>query len=98
MAWLMGVVIDLLERKGHPQAEKFSVSGAEVLGMILGGAEMCGGYYLAESIMYGNWVAAVASIPWNIGQVVVGMVVAFVVAAALWKTPVKRWFLSHNER
>lgn len=93
MAYLMGVVIDLLEKHGHPLAEKFSVSSAEVLGMVLGSAEMCAGYFLVERVLYGNWAAAAVGIPWNIGQAVVGMIVAFVVAAALWKTPVKKFFL-----
>lgn len=97
MAWLMGAVIDLLEKKGHPQAAKFSVSGAEIFGMILGGAEMCTGYFLAERVIYGNWAAAAVGIPWNIGQMVVGIIVAFVVAAALWKTPMKRMFLMRSE-
>ncbi len=29
-----------------------------------------GGYYIAEGIIYGNWIAAVASIPWNVAQAV----------------------------
>ena len=54
---------------------------------------MCAGYFLVERVLYGNWAAAAVGIPWNIGQAAVGMIVAFVVAAALWKTPVKKFFL-----
>ena len=62
----------------------------EVIGMILAGAFMVAGYYVAEGVMYGNWVAAAIGIPWNIGQFTVGMVIAEILSAALQKTPAGR--------
>ena len=47
---------------------------------------------MAEGIMYGNWVAPALGVPWNIGQFVVGMILATVIAAALSKTPAARYF------
>lgn len=41
------------------------------------------GYYIAEGIIYGNWVVPVASIPGNIIQVVVGGIIAIPVALPL---------------
>ena len=64
----------------------------EVIGMILAGAFMVAGYYVAEGVMYGNWVAAAIGIPWNIGQFTVGMVIAEILSAALQKTPAGRYF------
>ena len=37
------------------------------------------GYYIAEGIIYGNWVAPVASIPGNLVQIGVAAVVVAVV-------------------
>ena len=65
---------------------------AELLGMIAAGIFMVAGYYVAEGIMYGNWVAPALGVPWNIGQFVVGMILATVIAAALSKTPAARYF------
>lgn len=36
------------------------------------------GYYIAEGIIYGNWIAPVASIPGNVVQIVVAMVITIV--------------------
>ncbi|WP_342542573.1 ECF transporter S component [Paenisporosarcina sp. FSL H8-0542] len=44
-------------------------------------------YYLCEGVLYGNWIAPVASIPGNIVQNVVGIIVAIPVASALKKVP-----------
>ncbi len=49
-----------------------------------------GGYYIAEGIIYGNWIAPVASIPGNIVQIVVGAVISVPVIEVLSKTIVKR--------
>lgn len=63
-----------------------------ILGMVFGGLFMTLGYYVAEGIMYGNFVSAALGIPWNIGQFVVGMVIAVILAAALCKTPAHKYF------
>lgn len=91
MAFLMGLFIDALEKKGRDVSDK-GVTVVEIIGMVLGGIEMCGGYFLAERVIYGNWLAAAVAIPWNIGQFAVGIVVAVIVTQALFKTPVKKYF------
>ena len=63
-----------------------------IFGMILGGAFMTVGYFVAEGVMYGNFVSAALGIPWNIGQFAVGMVIAMILAAALCKTPARKFF------
>lgn len=44
-----------------------------------------GGYYIAEGIIYSNWIAPVTSIPGNIVQIVVGAVIAVPVIGVLNK-------------
>jgi uncharacterized membrane protein len=44
-------------------------------------------YYLCEGVLYSNWIAPVASIPGNIVQNVVGILVAIPVCVALKKIP-----------
>jgi uncharacterized membrane protein len=50
-------------------------SGRAVFSMILGGLEMVAGYFLYERLVLGE-VSAIIEIPINIGQMIVGLVVA----------------------
>lgn len=43
------------------------------------------GYYIAEGIIYGNWIAPATSIPGNVVQIVVGAVVATPIVFSLKK-------------
>ncbi|MPN13191.1 hypothetical protein SDC9_160511 [bioreactor metagenome] len=43
------------------------------------------GYYIAEGIIYGNWIAPVSSIPGNIVQVLVAAVIVLPLAKSLKK-------------
>jgi hypothetical protein len=54
-----------------------------VLTVLVGGFEMIIGYYLYEQIFLG--VAAIAEIPINIGQIMVGLVVSIPVVRAVWR-------------
>lgn len=49
-----------------------------------------GGYYLAEAILYGNWVAPVLSIWGNVVQIVGSAIIYVLVALALQKAGVKK--------
>jgi uncharacterized membrane protein len=44
--------------------------------MTAGGAVMCAGYFIAESIMYSSMALAAVSVPWNIAQFMTGIVIA----------------------
>ncbi len=79
MAFLMGLVI---EKSISKQAF------IKIFAMIIGGIEMVAGYYLAASIMYSNWIVPIGSIPWNIGQFVMGIILAVLLAAMLENTPI----------
>lgn len=91
---IMAVILGLIAMK---LSERSSISRGgflfgEAAGMVLAGIFMVAGYYFAEGVMYGNWVAPVIGIPWNIGQFAVGMVIAVVLATALCRTPARSFF------
>jgi uncharacterized membrane protein len=49
---------------------------------------MLGIYYICERVLYGSWIIPLASIPGNIVQNVVGIIIAIPVSALLRKVPV----------
>lgn len=61
--------------------------GFNVLAAIVSIPLMLAVYYVGEAIIFGNFVVPAASIPGNIVQNVVGILVAIPVAVALKKTP-----------
>lgn len=92
MAIAVGLFIEHALKEG---ASSMKLRIMEVIGMIIGGAFMCAGYYLAESIMYGNWATPLLAIPMNIVQFVAGVVIATVLVNALYKTPAGKMFAYH---
>ena len=82
MAWILGMFVETFGKKG------------EIIGMVIAGAEMTAGYYVASSMMYGSWIVTLMDIPWNVGQFAVGMAIAGVLYEALVKTPAKKYFHS----
>jgi uncharacterized membrane protein len=54
-------------------------SGRAVFSMIIGGLEMVAGYYLYEQLVLGK-ATAIVEIPVNIGQMIIGLVVALPIA------------------
>lgn len=75
---LMGYVVGLI-------GEKKKNTGWMILAIALALILKISGYYIAEGIIYGNWIAPVTSIPGNIIQVVIGGVIALPVAMPLTK-------------
>lgn len=73
---LMGYVVGLV-------TEKNKKSGYIFLGMFFALLIKIAGYYIAEIVIYGNWVAPISSIPGNIVQVVTGGIIAFPVIKVL---------------
>jgi hypothetical protein len=53
--------------------------GRAILSMVVGGLEMVFGYFLYEQLILGNTLAIV-EVPVNIGQMIIGLVVALPVA------------------
>ena len=53
--------------------------------MIMVSAIKIVGYYLAEVILYGNWMAPITSVPGNLVQMGVGSVIVLVVIGPILK-------------
>ena len=92
MALIMGVFVEHMEKRGINQSDHSGIALTEIVGMSLAGIEMVAGYYIASAVMYGNLLVPLPSVPWNIGQFVVGMVIATALATALCKTPARKYF------
>ena len=90
MAFVVGTALEYMEKKG-----KFNIgkrAPLEILAMLFGGIEMTVGYYISASLMQGNWVTPLYSVPGNIVQFIVGIILATVLAKILYKTPAKKYF------
>ncbi len=82
------IIIALYIRK----KEHLVIPVYQLLGMTLGGLWMVFGYYIAGGLMYGNFAVSAFSIPWNMVQFVIGFLIAALITAALYKTPIKKFF------
>ena len=60
--------------------------------MLLALAIKLGGYYVAEGLIYGNWVVPIASIPGNVVQVAAAMLIVLAVIVPLKKAAGKILF------
>lgn len=74
------------------------VSYNQLIGMIVAGIWMVLGYYVASGIMYGNFIAPIFSIPWNIVQFGLGAVLAYMVITALDKANINSKALLKNNK
>lgn len=83
LVFLVVVFLFILWRVKKQDAAGFG-SGI-VLGMMSAGACMVIGYYLAETLIYGNPVSPVFSVPMNLIQFIAGIVITTAVAPALVK-------------
>lgn len=55
-----------------------------IVAMTLACAIKIAGYYVAEGIIYGNWIAPAASIPGNLVQIGVAAVITLIIVQPLW--------------
>lgn len=76
IAGAMGFVVGLITEK--KQGYRWNV-----VAMLAALAIKISGYYVAEGLLYGNWIAPVTSIPGNVIQVVTAMVIVLVVIVPL---------------
>lgn len=91
MAAIMGLfIMKAMQKEGR---SIFGVPVYQLIGMVLAGCFMVLGYYVAEGVIYGNFIAAALGIPWNIVQFSVGTVIAVILAATLYKTPARKYFI-----
>lgn len=78
--YIVGKIAWSNDRKGGSVA-------VNLLAMIVSMPFMLAGYYICERVLFNSWVLPLASIPGNITQNVVGIIVAIPVCIVLKKTP-----------
>ena len=49
------------------------------------------GYYGAAAIIYGSFIVPIYSIPWNILQFAIGLIIACLIIVALKKTSIQEY-------
>ena len=72
MGYMIGSIAHSNDRKGNH-------FGMNLFALLLSSMWMISGYYVAEGILYGNWISPMTSIPGNITQLVFGMVALVIV-------------------
>lgn len=82
---VMGYIIGTMANSNDRNGKKILWN---VVGIILASIWMIVGYYVAEGILYGNWIAPLTSIPGNITQLIIGAIIGIPLAAALKKTKI----------
>lgn len=87
MAIAMGLLIEKAIKKS---ASNLQFKLAEIFGMILAGCIMIGGYYVAESFMYGSWITPLAAIPMNGIQFITGIILAVSIIRLLEHSPAEK--------
>lgn len=76
---IMGFLIGSISNSRDRNGKSFLFN---LLAILLGSIWMIAGYYLAEVILYGNWITPATSIPGNITQLVFGLF-ALILAPAI---------------
>ena len=76
--------------------DRYGITFSQLVGMIVACIVMVLGYYVASGIIYGNFLASIFSVPWNIVQFGIGGILAFVINAGLSRSPVKRKILQYR--
>ena len=92
MAFIMGAFIERAIKKNKHHRRIGSVPVAELAGMVVAGIEMVIGYAAVDGILAGNMMTGILGAPFNVIQFVVGLVLATILAMALYKTPAAKLF------
>lgn len=92
MAFIMGAFIDGMMKRDKKPVKVLGLPLIELIGMVLAGFEMVLGYALVDGFLAGNLLSGFLGAPMNIGQFVTGMILASLLAAALYRTPARKIF------
>lgn len=77
---IMGYIVGTIAYSNNKNGDNFLIN---ILAVFVSGIWMIIGYYITEVILYGNLLTPVASIPGNITQLVVGLVLGLPLAKIL---------------
>lgn len=88
--WILPTVIikALLTIPFTSKTEKI-LNTRNVIALFVGAAITCGGYYVAESIMFGNWAAPLVSLVFSLTQATGSGILFVIVATAFDKANIK---------
>ena len=92
MAIAMGLCIDAMVKRKKNRIRIAGVPLIEIIGMIIAGLVMVLGYGVADAVLAGNIMTGILSMPANCGQFAAGVIIASILAAALYKTPARKYF------
>jgi uncharacterized membrane protein len=79
---IMGYILGGIAYSNNKKGESVIVN---TIAVILSGAWMIAGYYLTEVILYGNWIAPIASIPGDITQIIMALIIGIPMSKILKK-------------
>ncbi len=85
MALITGFILVELNK-----SNKFTPTTRNIMAMVPGGILMVIGYFVAEGVMYGSWIAPWIGVPWNIGQFVTGIIIAILLSKAVGKSNIMK--------
>ncbi len=91
MALAFGIIFELSLKSVSEGAYK-KAAVIKVIGMLIGGVIMVGGYFVAAGLMYGNWMASFVNIPMNCIQLGAGMFISLALEQALRRTSASKYF------
>ncbi|AQS08953.1 thiamine precursor transporter HmpT [Clostridium saccharobutylicum] len=79
---VMGYIVGSIAWSKGKNGSNFMIN---LLAILVSAIWMIAGYYISEIILYGNWVAPMASVPGNITQLVVGAVIGLPITEVIRK-------------
>jgi len=79
---VMGYILGAISYSNNKSGDNNIIN---IIAVIVSGVWMIGGYYITEVILYGNWFSPVASIPGDITQIVMALIIGIPMAKILKK-------------
>ncbi|MEG2984080.1 MAG: ECF transporter S component [Peptostreptococcaceae bacterium] len=79
---VMGYIIGKISWSNNKRGNDITTN---IFAIILSGAWMIFGYFVTEMILYGNYIQAMSSIPGNITQIVIGIIIGLPISKILKK-------------
>ncbi|MBD8032252.1 MULTISPECIES: ECF transporter S component [Solibacillus] len=79
---IQGYIVGKIARVNGKNGDSFIYN---IIAVVVSIPFMLGGYYICERVLYGNWIIPLASIPGNLVQNTVGLIIAIPVCIALKK-------------
>ena len=79
---VMGYILGAISYSNNKNGDNNIIN---IFALIISGIWMIGGYYITEVILYGNWLSPMASIPGDITQIIMALIIWIPMAKILKK-------------